>query len=160
MGHAVSRRPLALLLLCAAVLLPGYARAEEQAACTVRVVHGDHKSGGFDARLEPLRAHLSRPPFSAWKGFQLLAEHDLRIPAGATAAFGLPDQHEGALAFQGHVEGAKKRRLRMRLQIRDGAALLVNTEYKIDDGGTVFNVGIRHQGGMLILGLTCQLQGG
>ncbi|MCS6914025.1 MAG: hypothetical protein NZ890_12385 [Myxococcota bacterium] len=153
--------PLRRLLCALALLLPGLALAETQQAagsvqCTVRIIHARSEDGEVDPRLAPLRPQLSRPPMSSWRSFRLLQQHELRVGSEAPSTFAVPGEHEGALQFQGKVEGSKVR-LRLRLEIRDGRARLLNTVFVIDDGGTMLHGGIRHGDGVLVTGITCRL---
>ncbi len=168
MGDPVRRRADLFLSLILFSALSGLsrARAEEAAVCTVRVIQA-HQAGGesgsaqhsaapyFDPRLEPLRKQLTQPPFSAWHSFHLIQQHDLNLQKDTLTGFTLPGAHDGALTYLGQVESPKRHRVRVHLELRDGAAKLVNTVVLIDDGGTFLQGGIRNAGGVLVLGFTC-----
>ena len=131
--------------------------ANDSAMCTVRIIHAKHEGGAVDPKLEPLKAQLTHPPLSAWKSFHLLRSDDLQLRALSSAPFAVPGDHQGSLEFLGTVEGNGKQRLRLRLQIMDGGARLLNTVFVIDNGGTVLQAGIKHEQGLLVLGFTCKL---
>lgn len=130
--------------------------ADEQATCLVRNIHAVHDQRPFDPQLESLKPQLTRPPLSSWRGFQLLDKQDLSLTHGKASSFNVPGDHKATLEYLGAVEKDGKQRLRLRLQIHDGAAKLLSTVFVIDNGGTVLQAGIKHQNGLLVLGITCQ----
>lgn len=150
-----------LFAVLVAVLAPARSQAKSDAAsCMVRIIHAKHESGAtgtIDPRLEPLKAQLTRPPLSAWQSFSLLQNDELALRALTPSSFMVPGDHQGSLEFLGTVEGSGRQRLRLRLQILDGSAKLLNTVFVIDNGGTVLQAGIKHNQGLLVLGLTCKL---
>lgn len=163
---------LALLGAASLTLLAAPARADEvpppsaaqkaaaaatSAKCTVRTIHALPSGSDFDTQLQTIQAQLKSPALASWKSFRLLKQYDLTVPRDPPAKFALPAEHEGALAFVGEVEKDNRRRLRLRLQLNDGRARLQSIVYVIDNGGTVLHAGTKHDGGMLILGITCHL---
>lgn len=137
---------------------PGSAKAAGQtAACVVRVVHALRDGHEFDAQLEPLRPQLTKPPLSAWHQFRLLKQHSLIVGGAAPSRFELPDGHDGLLTYEGLVEAGGKKRLRVRLEILDGQARLLSTRLLMNNGATLLQAGIKHDKGLLVLGITCQL---
>ena len=129
----------------------------QTAACTVRVVVAQRDGKEFDAQLEPLRPQLTRPPLSEWHQFKLLKAHSLALSGGKPTRFELPDGHDGLLTFEDLVESGGKKRLRVRLEILDGQARLLSTRLLMNNGATMLQAGIKHDKGMLVLGLTCQV---
>lgn len=155
-----SGRGLGLCAALALALLAGSARADDAAEdkpreCLVRVVHAKAEGSDFDPQLEPLRGQLTRPPLSAWKSFRLLQPHKLTLAKGRAEPFALPGHHTGELTYEGTVTGSKER-LRFKLVLKDGAAKLLSTNYVLNDGGTIMQAGMKHERGMLILGITCK----
>jgi len=149
---------LALASFCLFITGSRFAQAaNDQASCTVRVIHAKNEGGSLDPKLEPLKAQLTRPPLSAWKSFGLLRSDELALRAQNASTFAVPGDHQGSLEFLGTVEGNGKQRLRLRLQILDGTAKLLNTVFVIDNGGTVLQAGIKHEQGLLVMGFTCKL---
>lgn len=142
----------------AAPAAPVSAKAAGQtAACIVRVVHALRDGHEFDAQLEPLRPQLTKPPLSAWHQFRLLKQHSLIVGGAAPSRFELPDGHDGLLTYEGLVEAGGKKRLRVRLEILDGQARLLSTRLLMNSGATLLQAGIKHDKGLLVLGITCQL---
>ena len=131
--------------------------AGQTAACVVRVVHALRDGHEFDAQLEPLRPQLTKPPLSAWHQFRLLKQHSLIVGGAAPSRFELPDGHDGLLTYEGLVEAGGKKRLRVRLEILDGQARLLSTRLLMNSGATLLQAGIKHDKGLLVLGITCQL---
>jgi hypothetical protein len=154
-------RPLRLLLALVALLLaPTAQAAPDSASCTVRIIHAKHDGKEFDARLEPLHKQLTGGPLSVWKSFKLLDQPELQVQAaGAATEFPVPGNHKGTLAFVTKVDAPDQKvpRLRLRLQILDGQATLVNTTFLLNNKGNLLIGGIDHEGGKLILGITCKL---
>ena len=126
------------------------------AACTVRAIQGQPGGHDIDPRLDFLRPQFTQPPLSSF-GFKLLDQHSLTIQKATPAAFPVPGEHQGQLAYLGHHQGPKKKRVRVRLTIKDGAARISDTAFMIDDGGTMLQAGIHHDGGILFLAITCRL---
>lgn len=131
--------------------------AGQTAACVVRVVHALREGKDFDPQLEPLRPQLTKPPLSAWHQFRLLKQHSLVVGSTAPTRFELPGGHDGLLTFEEAVEAAGKKRLRVRLEILDGQARLLSTRLLMNNGATLLQAGIKHEKGLLVLGITCQL---
>lgn len=129
----------------------------QTAACVVRVVHALRDGKDFDPQLEPLRPQLTKPPLSAWHQFRLLKQHSLTVGSDKPSRFDLPDGHDGLLTFEEQVEAAGKKRLRVRLEILDGQARLLSTRLLMNNGATLLQAGIKHEKGLLVLGITCQV---
>lgn len=129
----------------------------QTAACVVRVVHALREGHDFDPQLEPLRPQLTKPPLSEWHQFRLLKQHSLVVGSAAPSRFELPGGHDGLLTFEEQVEAAGKKRLRVRLEILDGQARLLSTRLLMNNGATLLQAGIKHEKGLLVLGITCQL---
>lgn len=153
MGEFMKRGLVALALL---LLGAGTAQADGKGpGCVVRVIHAQTEGNRFDPQLASLRPQLTRPPLSTWKSFRLLQSHDLQLTEGQAAPFALPGEHSGVLTYEGTAKGSKER-LRFKLELKDGPAKLLATNYVLNDGGTIMQVGIKHENGMLILGITCK----
>lgn len=129
----------------------------QTAACVVRVVHAMREGHDFDPQLEPLRPQLTKPPLSEWHQFRLLKQHSLVVGGAAPSRFELPGGHDGLLTFEEQVEAGGKKRLRVRLEILDGQARLLSTRLLMNNGATLLQAGIKHEKGLLVLGITCQL---
>jgi hypothetical protein len=162
------QHPLRLALALAALLLATAADAEansaaaaaDSASCLVRIIHAKHEGKAFDPQLETLRSQLTAGPLSVWQSFKLLDQPKLdvqvQVPPKATE-FKVPGMHQGKLELLGKTEDGKGPRLRLRLQILDGQAKLVNTTFLLKNEGNLLIGGIEHEGGKLILGITCKL---
>ena len=61
-----------------------------------------------------------------------------------------------ALRFVEQRRTMNQHRLRLRLEIEDGAKKLLNTVFVLDEGGMVLSAGQRHLSGLLVLGLRCE----
>jgi hypothetical protein len=149
-------------LLAVWFLTLGAARADEPPAhCDVRVIQALPHGSGIDPQITRLRKQLERPPFTAWHGFKLLGDHDLKVPLHESVSFTLPNGKKTSVSYVDHVERPDgKHRLRMRLEIddRQGAATPekdLSTVFVLDEGGVVLQAGQKYQDGILILGLSC-----
>lgn len=132
--------------------------SKESASCLVRTIHALHDGSAFDAQLEPLKSQLKSPALSAWKSFKQVDKQELMLPRHSPQSFNIPGEHRGSLQFLEKVEKDGRQRLRLRLELFDGAAKLLSTVVLIDNGGTMLQAGTKHAGGTLILGFTCQLK--
>lgn len=132
--------------------------SKESASCLVRTIHALHDGSAFDAQLEPLKSQLKSPALSAWKSFKQVDKQELMLLRHTPQSFNIPGEHRGSLQFLEKVEKDGRQRLRLRLELFDGAAKLLSTVVLIDNGGTMLQAGTKHAGGTLILGFTCQLK--
>ena len=120
--------------------------------CTVRCIHAHQRPGGIDRRLAFLSKQLKRPPFSAFKSFQLLTARDLTIPQKAAAKEArLPTKKVLRLAFREKLLDGKKIKLRMLLTIKPK----IKTVFTIRDRGTMLLAGTKYKRGTLVVGITC-----
>lgn len=159
----------ALLALTVATLglWPGAsAQAEEHLVCTVRVIHaGDPAAGAqanepapkLDPRIDRLRPFLLKPPFTAWRNFELLDSKTLDVVEGVPQSFTLPNEKVATLTLVQHLPdtGSKHHRVRMQLELGKGTPNSLKTVFVIDEGGLVLQAGQPHRHGMLVLGTSC-----
>ena len=147
------RQLLVVLALC------GVARADEpapDAKCKVRIVLAQRDGNGIDPRITRLRPYLEQPPFTAWHQFKLLEEKDLDLAPHGAAPFDLPNGRKGKLTYVDHFIANKEHRLRINLTIDRPDKQMLNTTFVLDEDGVVLQAGQRHQGGRLILGISCK----
>ncbi len=137
--------------------VPVEAKPASKATCSVRVIHATANGNEFDARLEPLRPQLKGQAFQSFSRFSLIKQHELSIAGGASQNFEVPGEHQGVLSYEGRADSGGKQRLRLRLEIQDGAAKLLSTKFVINDGGTVMQAGMKYDKGVLVLGITCRI---
>lgn len=127
--------------------------------CTVRSIHARPGPGGIDKRLDFLRSQLSKPPFSSYKSFALLAAKDLHIPQAVTKQAQLPTKKVLKLTFKEKLLGRKNQlRLRMHLSIMPPGQTkyLPGTLFTIANRGTLLVAGAKHGKGILVVGITCE----
>jgi hypothetical protein len=108
-----------------------------------------------------MRAQLSKPPFSAFKTFKLLDTINLRVDGTTANKTTLPSGQTLVLTLRERLLSPKNRvRLRMHLVLSKPAAKrrLLSTRFTIYDGGTIFFAVARHQGGTMVIGITCRSQ--
>ena len=127
--------------------------------CTIRSILGLQTPGGIDKRLTFMRRQFSRPQFSSYKSVKLLEAKELDIPQGGKKQLTLPTGKILKLTFKERLLGRKDRvRLRLHLSITPPkeTRYFPGTVLTIADKGTLLVAGDKHQGGTLIVGLTCQ----
>jgi hypothetical protein len=169
------RPPVWLLggLLVALVALPSPARARTArsatttsrltASCKLHVINGLNVPGRFPASLRHLKRRLTAQPFKVFLSFKLLRVATMNLATGrvATAKLAGPYRLEGQLISQ-VVAGRYQRRLRFELALYRRrtrfrvAKRMLKTTLLLDRGGTFFFVGPPHQGGKLVIGITCR----
>jgi hypothetical protein len=149
-------------VLGAAMLLLAAGRARADAAtCEIPVIHAVPGGGAtqIDAKIDAqLKPYLSKAPFTAWHDFRLLDRKVLTLPEGGSTQFMLPGDRPATLTFLGHIGGPGEHRMRLRLVIDhpEKKHRVLDTTFVLDEGGVVLHVGQRHDGGVLILGVSCK----
>jgi hypothetical protein len=153
----------AALAVC---LAGGLARAQsvaQSAQCDVPVIHALHngddgRAPTIDPAINRLKPYLEKAPFTAWRDFKLLDRKDLNIPEGGDATFVLPNGRQATLSFLRHQTDTRDHRMRLRLSIDDNQkkARMLDTTFVLDEGGVVLHVGQKHDGGLLIVGVSCK----
>jgi hypothetical protein len=145
----------------AVALLAGGAAFAENASCDVPVIHalpGGAANAQIDAAIGTLKPYLTRPPFTAWHQFKLLDRKNVQVAQGGSQSFILPNNRKATLSFLGHTQGPGEHRLRLRLTIDHSEKhhRVLDTTFVLDEGGVVLHVGQQHQGGVLILAVSCK----
>jgi len=160
-------RPLPLMLAVGATVGLGSASpafadqpaGELHAKCFVRMIKASHDAGGgIDPKITRLRPYLEKAPFTAWKSFSLVDEKDMTVAPNTTDRFQLPNGKQASLSYVDHVLSPQgKHRLRLKLEIDKEAKKEIDTTFVLDEGGVVFTAGQKYAGGMLILGVSCDI---
>ena len=151
------------LAVLSPLLAAGLAHAEEQGArCTVRIIHAlDAGAAKGEPKIDPkivrLRPYFSRPPFTAWHEFKMLEEKSLELAPKAPQTFSLPNGKQATLTYLEHLPApGGKHRVRLQLQIGDPQKPTLNTVVVIDEGGVMLQAGQHYEGGLLVLGTSCE----
>lgn len=144
----------------AAMLGGGVARADT-AQCEIPIIHalpGGSAKTELDPQINLLRPYLTRPPFTAWHQFKQLDRKVLTIEENGSQTFVMPNGRSATLTFLGHTPEAPHHRMRLKLDIehRQKNHRDLATTFTLDEGGVVLHVGQQHEGGVLILGITCK----
>lgn len=168
-------RPLKWVLgtvgVAATLLLVPQARARKakhasgglSAGCRIHVINGLNVPGKFPASLRHLKRRLQAQPFKVFLSFKLLRVASMKLAAGRIARVKLagPYRLEGQLISQ-VLASRHKRRLRFELALYrrrtryKAAKRMLKTTLLLDRGGTFFFVGPPHQGGKLVIGISCK----
>jgi hypothetical protein len=148
------------LFVAAVLFAGGLAGAHEggPAKCNLRVVHATKDGSGVDPKLTPLRVYFEQPTFAAWHQFKLLEDKQLTIPPKGVANFDLPNGRKGTLTYVEHFEEKKEHRLRIKLTIDRPDKRMLETTFVLDESGVVLQAGQRHEGGRLILAISCKTE--
>ena len=146
---------LGLAALLASAPLLGAPHQEPQISCEARVIHALHDGGGIDPQITRVRPYLTKPPFTAWSHFKLLAAHDFKLDHNGARTFELPNGRQATLTYVQPIHENGKERLRLRLQIVEGKRQVVNTVFVLNDEGIVLQGGQHYEAGVLILGISC-----
>lgn len=171
----------AALAIATSLALPGVSAWADGdgARCVVRVIHAVDPNAGanaapaaadqpkaaakaapesgvkIDPRIDRLRPNLLKPPFTAWREFVLLDKRTLDLQPKVPQQVPLPNGKIASLTFLEHLPAidGKHHRVRMQLQI-DGPRKL-DTVFVVHEGGVVLQAGQHYQGGLLVLGTSC-----
>jgi hypothetical protein len=157
----VGRGAAAVVLGATMFIAGGVARADS-ATCDVPIIHAMPGGGAtqIDPKIDMLKSYLSKAPFTAWHDFRLLDRKALTIPENGSSQLMLPNSRQATLSFLGHTGGSGEHRMRLRLVIDhlEKQHRVLDTTFVLDEGGVVLHVGQRHDGGVLILGVSCKTQ--
>ena len=133
--------------------------------CTVRIIHAEDPTAAqgngaapkIDPRIDRLRPFLLKPPFTAWREFELLDSKTLGVVEGVPQSFTLPNEKVATLTLMQHLPdtGGKKHRVRMQLELGHGTPNSLKTVFVIDEGGLVLQAGQPYRHGILVLGTSC-----
>jgi hypothetical protein len=129
----------------ALLLFAGPVHADDGAIrVTVQSIHAIQgaadKPGGAPAAM----VKKLKKVFPGYGAFKVLDEKALDLTApGKSATTKLPSEHELSLTFLGR----KGRFLRLRLAIPPR----IKTDVRVNDGGTFYQAGMKHEGGILVL---------
>jgi hypothetical protein len=150
-------RAIRLAMWIGIVALPAVAGAQGTAAqCIVTEIRGSNEKGGIDAKLERLKAKLSKPPFSSYDTFKLLGEQTVTAERGKPSAATLVNGKLTLLFKDKLVAQGGKARLRFGIDVDDKqGARTISTESKFDSGDPFFIAGQPYDGGTYVLALTC-----
>ena len=154
------RRGAAAVVLGAAMLLAGGAARAESATCDIPIIHATSGGAGtdIDPKIDLLKPYLSKPPFTAWHEFKMLDHKVLTLAENGQQQFTLPNGRTATLTFLGHTPGPGEHRMRLRLLIEhpEKKHRVVDTTFVLDEGGVTLQGGTKHEGGVLILGISCK----
>lgn len=107
----------------------------------VTVVHARPSEGGVAPELDKLARYLVKA-FPNHKSFVRLSVHDERLAVGAEARLMLPNKHQLMFKHTGWKDGFAA------LQLEVGG---LESTVNVKDGGTFFQAGRAHDGGMIVL---------
>ncbi len=139
-------------------VLAGPARAEDAADCTVFEIKASNDKAGIDPQLKVLEKKLQKGPFKAWKRFDLLAKHSVKLARMKAREIKLVPGKLSVLVRGVVTEEGRKPRLRLSLTVdnKEGKRV-INTGTEQDSGDYFLIVDGRLviPGGDYILALGC-----
>ena len=119
-------------------------------------IKASNEKGGVDAKLDKLKAKLSKPPFASYDTFKLLGEHSVNAERGKPAPVKLANGSLTLLFKDKLTASGGKTRLRFGIDVDDKqGARTISTESKFDSGDPFFIAGQPYDGGTYVLALTC-----
>lgn len=131
------------------------------ASCLVTEIHATTEKKGIDPKLARLKAKLSKPPFSAWDTFKLLAEPTVVAEKDKPAQTKLATGGAITLLLKDKlVSQGGKARLRVGIDVDDKAGKRSLSTVMVFGAGDVhFPIaGAPHEKGVYIVGLSCALK--
>lgn len=156
--HAKTTLALSIAALVA-LFAPGRALADEKTECQIFEIKASNDKGGLDKALKPLAKKLKKPPFSSWKTFEVLDEHERSLEKMKSFDLKLEPGSKLSLLFRDVTrEEGKKSRLRLNFTLDDERG-----KRKVDgtinlDSGDYYLIGgdSLKGGGTYILAIGCE----
>jgi hypothetical protein len=152
----------ALALVLSLVMGLAAARADEPTAkCSLRIIQAEHDGAYIDPAITLLRPYLEREPFDDWKHFKLVEHKELTLNIKGSGGALLPNGRKVTLTYVEHVLNPQgKHRVKLRLEIDNGAKKELNTQLTLDEGGVFLQAAqkkLTKETEMLILGISCEI---
>lgn len=147
--------------LLATLLAVPAAGAEESAECTVLEIKASNDGSKIDPALRPLAKKLKRPPFSAWKRFELLKKHEREVQQMKSLNLRLINKGKMSLLYRdADSDKNKKTRLRLSITLDDASGKRkLDLTIKLDSGDYYLIGGDPLKGGgTYILATSCKAE--
>ncbi len=126
--------------------------AEPSTRCVIEVVlMSEHGDGRLPTSLEPRRSILLDETLARFRGFELIETHRQPLPLDVETMTGGRVELRRDRARAEPSDGS----LRLSLHVLDGERTLVQTDYRIDSGGTLAVRGPRRGDAVEIMLVTC-----
>jgi len=134
---------------------PVTATDDQSVGVTVFVIHATNSRKGIDTDLEDY-PELTRPPFSAYKSYQLLNKTSFTLD-GTGSKIKLPDG--GVFALRYLSKSGHKHLLQASITKKNGKKFLPSARLKVKNGQTFFIAGQTHNDaehgkGIIVLGIS------
>ncbi|HRI07930.1 MAG TPA: hypothetical protein PKW35_08940 [Nannocystaceae bacterium] len=154
LSSTLSTASVALALGSALVVAPGEARAEISSAdCQIHAVLATKNGDGtIPDDLGFLAEQLRDDQFAAFKGFRLLESKSLQLKIGSSGIASMRSGHQIQLALL----GSELSKLKLHATLQAGDKTLVDTDYKIENGGILLIGGVRHPDGKIFFAIQCR----
>lgn len=126
-------------------------------AAEVIVLHATNDGSGIDAKIGKIPA-LSKPPFSAYNSYKLLARESRSMEKGKSTTIKLPTGRELMVTFKDVIlpkkqDEAKKFVVTASIQKPDGKSFLPLLEVNAKAGEWFFVGGQEYKSGSLVIGV-------
>lgn len=155
MRHSSTKILVGLATLTILAFASSEAKAE-QVRCDVHAIRASASAGSemqISPQLEPYRAHLLRPPLTAFTSFELIETQNLTLTQGRAQPLTLQPNITGEFEVTSSENGLHM----LRLSLQHNNRNLVNTRFRATQGHPFFVVvGSVIPRGTLVLGFVCQ----
>jgi len=155
------RHVLSALALCVAVAGFGNSAMADEAKCTVIEIKATSGEGGIDAELKPITNKLKKPPFSAWKTFQVVKKHGVKAPHMKAVSVSLADGGKLGLLYKERNDAkGSKTRLRIGFTLDNKAGKRkADITLKVDSGDyTLIGQDADKDGSSRLLAISCAIK--
>lgn len=133
----------------------------DDAKCTVFEVKASSAEGGTDDQLKPIADKLKKPPFSAWKSFQVVKKHEATATLMKEVPVKLVTGGKLALLYKDRSDTkGRKPRLRVGVTLDDASGKRkADITLKVDSGDyTLVGRDADKDGTSHILAISCTVQ--
>ncbi len=142
------RSALNILFALTVVLIVGFAPnafAQETVTVEVRTISASKAPGGYDLKLNDIKRKLQRT-FGAYTKFSELRTQSIRVSKTKGGSIKLPDGSKLTVGYPGKAGPYIKLHL--------GIVGKMSSTLRVKPGKTLFQAGLRHKDGILILAIT------
>ena len=123
----------------------GVAQAAGPVKLKTVVIHATKKPGKPHPGLKNIQKSLQKT-FGQFKGFTLVSKEVLKLEKGKAAKLKLPKNRSALITYK----GTKKKQHKLRLSVPKSK---VNIDLSVKPRKMFYQAGLKHDGGILILGL-------
>ena len=148
---AARSRLMSLMLACAVACAafglahPQQAAAQDKIEVSVRTIHALKEGKAMDTKLDDLKETLTKA-FEGYTTFKDLGTQSQTLTLEGSGKFSLPEGTDLEVTYK----GTSKDLLRLGLAV----GKKFKSDVRVSPGGTFFQAGLPHEGGILIIAIT------